>query len=100
MAQGRVRIWVALAVTALALAACDPGGVRVSPTPAARPALPAPPAPVEPSAESRALSDYYSRVQQNLVAQGLLRTDGGWRISKRTLTILWSEGNPDVRWVR
>ena len=30
----------------------------------------------------------------------LVRTDRGWRITRRTLTILWSNGNPDVRWVR
>ncbi|MGI9595482.1 MAG: nuclear transport factor 2 family protein [Acidimicrobiales bacterium] len=24
----------------------------------------------------------------------------GWRIAKRTLTVLWSDGNPDVRFVR
>lgn len=28
----------------------------------------------------------------------LVRTDAGWRINQRKLTILWSEGNPDVRW--
>lgn len=28
----------------------------------------------------------------------LVRTDRGWRIKRRKLTLLWSEGNPDVRW--
>lgn len=28
----------------------------------------------------------------------LVRTDDGWRIKKRKLTLLWSDGNPDVRW--
>jgi hypothetical protein len=28
----------------------------------------------------------------------LVRTDAGWRIKQRKLTILWSEGNPEVRW--
>lgn len=28
----------------------------------------------------------------------LVRTDAGWRIRHRKLTLLWSEGNPDVRW--
>ena len=28
----------------------------------------------------------------------LLRTPDGWRFSKRTITILWSEGNTNVRW--
>ncbi len=30
----------------------------------------------------------------------LVRTADGWRFAKRTITILWTEGNPDVRWVR
>lgn len=30
----------------------------------------------------------------------LVRTQDGWRIAKRTLTVLWTDGNPDVRWVR
>lgn len=28
----------------------------------------------------------------------LIRTSEGWRFSKRTITILWSEGNAKVRW--
>ena len=28
----------------------------------------------------------------------LVRTSEGWRFSKRTITILWSDGNPKVRW--
>ena len=28
----------------------------------------------------------------------LVRTADGWRFSKRTITILWSDGNPKVRW--
>jgi hypothetical protein len=28
----------------------------------------------------------------------LVRTDDGWKIKHRKLTILWSNGNPDVRW--
>lgn len=27
----------------------------------------------------------------------LTRTESGWRIAVRTLTVLWSDGNPDVR---
>lgn len=62
----------------LALAACDPaGGVKTSPVPSARPPVPAKPAASEPSQASRALGVYYKRVQQDLLAQGLLRTDGG-----------------------
>ena len=30
----------------------------------------------------------------------LVRTTDGWRFAKRAITILWSDGNPDVRWVR
>ena len=28
----------------------------------------------------------------------LVRAAGGWQFSKRTITILWSDGNPKVRW--
>ena len=28
----------------------------------------------------------------------LIRTSEGWRFSKRAITILWSDGNPKVRW--
>ena len=28
----------------------------------------------------------------------LVRTADGWRIRHRKLTLLWSDGNPDVRW--
>ena len=30
----------------------------------------------------------------------LIRTAGGWRIEKRKITILWSQGNADIRYVR
>lgn len=62
------------AVTAvLALAACDlPGAGVPAPVP------PAPPVTVqEPTAKSAAATAYYARVQQTLLAQGLLRTDSG-----------------------
>jgi hypothetical protein len=71
--------WAAAA--ALALASCTPAPVGVSPTPPERPdraaaaSLPEP----ERSPESRALARYYARVQSDLLAQGLLRTDGGGR---------------------
>ena len=65
----------------LALAACDPSGVTTSPVPVVRPAAPVKPAPApvkkSPSAESVALAEFYGRIQQNYVAQGLLRVDGG-----------------------
>lgn len=30
----------------------------------------------------------------------LVRTDAGWRISRRSLTLIWADGNPDVRYLR
>lgn len=76
---GYSRFALALAGLAL-LGACD----TVSPTlkPQLRPAGLARPAPgadeaPAPSAESRALAAYYARVQSDLLAQGLMRTDGG-----------------------
>ncbi len=69
---------VLLAAGAFALAACEPTGLRSSPVPEARPAATlVSPRATEPSAVSRALADYYARVEANYVAQGLLRTDGG-----------------------
>ncbi len=62
------------------LAGCDDMPPRSSVRPETRPDRPAaPPAPREagPSAASKALADYYTRVQADLLAQGLLRTDGG-----------------------
>jgi hypothetical protein len=55
----------------LAIAACDVPG-------AAPPAAPPPlPVPSEPTAKSAAATLYYARVQQTLLGQGLLRSDGG-----------------------
>ena len=77
MSLTRAKI-LALATGVSALAACDPGGVKTSPVPSARPAIPASgPVVTQPSAASRDLGNYFLRVQQDLVAQGLLRTDGG-----------------------
>jgi len=61
----------------LALTACAPGdlgGMQPAPPPAVAPVEPGP---VEPSAQSKALSLYYARLQQELITQGLLRQDGG-----------------------
>ncbi|MEL7114516.1 MAG: DUF2927 domain-containing protein, partial [Pseudomonadota bacterium] len=68
------------AAGALALAACtstSPTSTSISPT--LRPDQPSTgsAARPQPSEASRALSDYYSRIQQNYLAQGLLRVDGG-----------------------
>jgi len=65
-------LWVAalgLGGCALPVAAPEPG------RPTARPA-PAPPPPPQ-SADSAAAQAYYAQVQQALLSQGLLRTDGG-----------------------
>lgn len=66
-----------MAAALFALAACEPGGVRESPVPAARPDAPPRTAILPRSETSEELVAYYARVQQNLLAQGLLRTDGG-----------------------
>ena len=79
MAGGAFRAGaLAAACAAFALASCAPQGAAVSLRPAQRPApaVVAEPAPQR-SAESRALERYYARVQADLRAQGLLRTDGG-----------------------
>ncbi|WP_371153185.1 DUF2927 domain-containing protein [Jannaschia sp. 2305UL9-9] len=71
------------AVAALAAAACQPAAVappvQPSPVPTVRPAAPAQQAPAVPeqSAESRSAALFYRRLEQRLVAQGLLRSDGG-----------------------
>jgi hypothetical protein len=71
-----------LAAGAVALAGCTtaPGKLATSPAPSARPNPPAStaePAVRAPSEASRALTDYYTRIQQAYLAQGLLRVDGG-----------------------
>lgn len=79
----------------LSLAACEVAGpVTPSPVPPARPdGLTAPPAPVLPtiaprSEASRALSVHFQRLQNDLLARGLLRTDGGGPDTAFTDTIL------------
>jgi len=65
-----------LLVAALALAGCDTAGTPMAmqvPPPVARPAAPAVIIDSPQSAASRA---YYAQVQQSLLSQGLLRTDG------------------------
>jgi len=72
-------------VALLSLAACEVAGPVVpSPAPPARPdnlapAQPAPPSSVstDRSEASRALSVHFQRLQNDLLARGLLRTDGG-----------------------
>lgn len=65
-----------MALGAAVLSACDL--VPTSPRPEPRGELIAPKAPpVAPSARSEALSAYYATVQRQLLAQGLLRKDGG-----------------------
>ncbi len=77
----------------LTLAACDLAG-PVSPTPPTRPTGLLPPplpdvdAPKPRSEASRALSVHYQRVQNDLMARGLLRMDGGGPDTTFTDTIL------------
>ena len=78
------RGWVMGLAALIAVAGCEtPAPVDPVPRPPARPAQPAPPpvpkpAPsTDPGAESRELSQYYLRVQNSLLVQGLLRRDGG-----------------------
>lgn len=85
---------VALAGTAL-LAACmgapdpDPSPPAAAPADVpARPSEPAETAPPERSELSRALGLYYQRLQNDLLAQGLLRGDGGGADSPFTDTML------------
>lgn len=69
----------ALPVVTLAagVSACQIGAPEPSLKPQARPVAAVPAAPAGPSAQSIALNRYYSAFQADLLAQGLLRTDGG-----------------------
>jgi hypothetical protein len=72
-----------------ALSACEP--LPPAPPdvkPQARADRPAPPASAAQSAESIALAQYYARVQSDLLARGLLRTDGGGPDTPYTDTML------------
>lgn len=60
---------------ALALSGCEATAPGPSPPPQARPDRPAPVTPETP--ESAAARAYYAQVQQALLSQGLLRSDGG-----------------------
>lgn len=65
---------LALATSAMALTGCVDGGVAISPQPVARPVAPAT---LTETAASAAARVYFAEVQKALLAQGLLRTDGG-----------------------
>ncbi|WP_238364947.1 DUF2927 domain-containing protein [Mesobacterium pallidum] len=68
------------ALALLAMAACEATApLTSSPTPQARPPAPvaAPKPEPQPSAASTELATYYRRVQNDLLVQGLLRSDGG-----------------------
>ncbi len=72
------RFWTKLSmavVASAALSACL-STTETTPVRATPPVAVAPPS-VEPSAESLAYARYYEGVQQRLLTQGLLRTDGG-----------------------
>jgi len=67
-----------LAAILLGTAACTPLGMTpVAPPPTTRPAPMVPAPVVQRSEASIALSTYYARVEAGLLAQGLLRRDGG-----------------------
>ena len=75
-----------VAVTAaFALAACNMMGSGAIQVPAP---VPVPVIPAEPTPKSLAAATYYAQVQQLLLSQGMLRTDGGEgvAVSARTLT--------------
>ena len=70
----------AVAGSLVALAACQEVALAPPPSepaPVVVPADPPPPVSTEPSALSRDLETFYARVEANLRAQGLLRSDGG-----------------------
>lgn len=60
-----------------ALVACEPAVTPPAPTPRPAPEPVVEPPSRAPSAESIAYARYYASVERRLVAQGLLRTDGG-----------------------
>ena len=90
----RGKITGLLALAAMALSGCmgsDLAPRKTAVKPAERPATLAAPVPLiqaEPSQASKDLADYYARVQRNLLARGLLRTDGGGPDTAFTDTML------------
>lgn len=76
-AVARIRFWLAMTGGLLALSACDivqtlPDRARSAPPARVAPAY-------EPSAESRALRAYYAKLQSDMLARGLMRSDDGNR---------------------
>ena len=84
MERGATARSLTAALGCLALLACDMVGVPVRPLPPA----PVPVTPTGPTPKSIAAATYYNQVQQLLLSQGMLRTDGGSSVpvSPRTLT--------------
>jgi hypothetical protein len=82
MAAGRTVRTLAAGAACLALAGC------LARAPVQPPPMPVPVVPAVPTAKSAAAASYYTQVQQLLLSQGMLRTDGGEGIpvSARTLT--------------
>lgn len=67
-------LWAFLPAAIAVLAACAP---EPPATPAPEPPAPVVEAPTPPSAASEAARQHYARVQADLLARGLMRTDGG-----------------------
>jgi len=74
--MARARAYAAGLAAVAALAGCETGVTR-SPVPQPRPVAAPAPAPAPQSAASLELQRYYTAVQNDLLARGLLRTDGG-----------------------
>jgi len=76
MSSGQCLIRVPIAIALVSLLACTPVATK-APVPSAVPPPSAGVTPPAPSAASAAAQQHYARVQANLLARGLMRTDGG-----------------------
>lgn len=74
-AKGRLS-WLVAVAALITFAGCEAPLPQVSAKPTSRPIVVADPVAVD-TPESAALRTYYTQVQQALLSQGLLRTDGG-----------------------
>lgn len=88
-----LNLWKAVGLSLLMGVTACTDLISVDPSPSSRPEVrdpndPATSVPQEPSAESVQLAVYYQRLQDSLLAQGLLRGDGGGPDTPFTDTIL------------